>query len=180
MMKSWKSYFSANFLSAFRNLVACNLKISCSFIFWRMLHLKQRLAEFNCSLKIFQNWSILKLFQIDPKRKNLRSKVEQISERVLRTIIFWWQMHCRVRWWGIAISAPLWTPCRIDAVTRASVHWRIDASGNSMHRCSNRGKRQLRMNRIIAARRNWNSGKNEIFVIMKNWKSYFFLISEIS
>ena len=173
-MKNWKSYFLADSASASGNLLACNLKISCSFVFWSMLHFRQRLAESNFSMKTFQNWSILKLFQIDPKRKNLRSKVDQISERVLRTIF----LLVRDSLPRTLMSAV--KPRLIYGRLAASARWLVlPCIGALMHpgiRCI-----------VAAIERSGNfqwiepsllaeieiPKKIKICVMMKSWKSYF-------
>ena len=101
-LKNRKSYFLARSVEALRNLEACSLKISCSFVFWSMLHFKEWLTWIIILWRTFQNCVILKLFQIDRKRKNLRSKADQISERVLRTI-FLFGAECFVLSRGVRI-----------------------------------------------------------------------------
>ena len=102
--------------------LACNLKVPCSFVFRCMLHFKTRCASLIFSSKTFQNCIILKLFQIDRKRKNLRSKADQISERVLRTIFFllWNALYGRVAtyFWNCVVNC---TNHRGDTQTRVGL-----------------------------------------------------------
>ena len=103
MLKNRKSYFLDDFMKASGNLRACNLKVPCSFVFRCMLHFKTRCASLIFSSKTIQSCIILKLFQIDRKQKNLRSKADQISERVLRTI-FLFGAECFVLSRGVRFS----------------------------------------------------------------------------
>ena len=68
-LKNRKSYFLLHSVEASRNLEACSLKISCSFVFWGMLHFKEWLTRIIILWRTFQNCVILNLFQIDENGK---------------------------------------------------------------------------------------------------------------
>ena len=174
MVKNRKSYFLHNFMKASGNSRAYDLKASCSFVFRCMLHFKTRCASLIFSSKTVQNCIILELFQIDPKRKNIRSKVDQISERVLRTIfllvrdslprtlmsavkprLIYGRLAASARWLVLPCIGALMHPgirCIVAAIERSVNFRRIEPS-------------------VLAEIE--IPEKNEISVIMKSWKSYF-------